>query len=569
MKTLLMFSLILFSACFTNLFSQNDYQNSGIGSSAFLVKGNSINFEFHQITGRKNGYTLQSNGSPQQLWVDLNNPEFLHAVFTNSQWKDPPFPDRTCLYFASTSGGNDWFELGPVPDSSRSGFPSIYGTSDGAAVITNHSSYFDQTTRTGLFVDTSPFHYQFTPYDPGAPPGVTTIWPRCIVAQNGNIVFASSGNGPDSNYVNTLDPTTGIFSGWIGFDGEQAEQYFLAISDNGKIGMAYNGQAPFNDGDVYYSESLDDGLSWSVPIKIFDRPDNQNISMGALRGVSLNFYGEEPCVVFEIVKQDFNAGVYYSRLPNEIHFWSPNINGGVSKSIADSNNVPFAPNLTSTEVFAPICRPVIGRSQNDNYLFVAFSAATSDVFVGTDSMTYFAGYFTMSSNGGETWWHPNKFTPDIPLLDWKYISIAHINPTIFNTTYINMILQGDSLESSPNPLFLSAKYFHTSTVFPIVHVEEGPFAIIDFKLGQNYPNPFNPTTAIAYQIPERSFITLKVYDVLGNEIATIINEEKPAGNYEVEFNSHSGEARNLPSGIYFYQLKAGNFVETKKMVLIK
>jgi photosystem II stability/assembly factor-like uncharacterized protein len=92
-----------------------------------------------------------------------------------------------------------------------------------------------------------------------------------------------------------------------------------------------------------------------------------------------------------------------------------------------------------------------------------------------------------------------------------------------------------------------------------------------FRLEQNYPNPFNPTTTIKYQIPELSFVTLKVFDVLGNEISTIVNEEKPAGEYEVEFNpnSHSRGSGNLSSGVYFYQLKAGSFIETKKMLLIK
>jgi hypothetical protein len=93
----------------------------------------------------------------------------------------------------------------------------------------------------------------------------------------------------------------------------------------------------------------------------------------------------------------------------------------------------------------------------------------------------------------------------------------------------------------------------------------------NFSLEQNYPNPFNPSTIISWQSPVSSWQTLKVYDVLGNEIATLVDEYKPAGKYEVEFNaaSHSGEVRNLPSGIYFYQLQAGSFVETKKMVLMK
>ena len=85
-----------------------------------------------------------------------------------------------------------------------------------------------------------------------------------------------------------------------------------------------------------------------------------------------------------------------------------------------------------------------------------------------------------------------------------------------------------------------------------------------FQLSQNYPNPFNPTTNLQYAISSRQFITLKVYNLLGKEIATLVNEEKSAGEYKVEFNGN-----NLPSGIYFYELKAGNITQTKKMMLLK
>ena len=89
-----------------------------------------------------------------------------------------------------------------------------------------------------------------------------------------------------------------------------------------------------------------------------------------------------------------------------------------------------------------------------------------------------------------------------------------------------------------------------------------------FKLHQNYPNPFNPVTNIQYQIVKPGFVSLKVYDVLGNEIATLVNEEKPSGSYEVEFSTGLIH-QTLSSGIYFYQLRAGDFVETKKMVLLR
>ncbi|MDR3628480.1 MAG: T9SS type A sorting domain-containing protein, partial [Ignavibacteriaceae bacterium] len=85
-----------------------------------------------------------------------------------------------------------------------------------------------------------------------------------------------------------------------------------------------------------------------------------------------------------------------------------------------------------------------------------------------------------------------------------------------------------------------------------------------FSLKQNYPNPFNPSTVISYAIPKASLVTIKVYDVLGKEIRSLVNEEKSAGNYSIQFNGD-----NLASGIYFYQMKSENFVQTRKLILMK
>jgi hypothetical protein len=92
-----------------------------------------------------------------------------------------------------------------------------------------------------------------------------------------------------------------------------------------------------------------------------------------------------------------------------------------------------------------------------------------------------------------------------------------------------------------------------------------------YSLKQNFPNPFNPTTRITYSIPKPSQVVIKLFDIIGNEIKTLVNEEKPAGSYEITWY-----AETLPSGVYFYQLQAvptgrqaGSFVETKKMILLK
>ena len=86
----------------------------------------------------------------------------------------------------------------------------------------------------------------------------------------------------------------------------------------------------------------------------------------------------------------------------------------------------------------------------------------------------------------------------------------------------------------------------------------------EFVLNQNYPNPFNPSTTISYSIPSSEYVTLKIYDILGSEIALLVNKEQTAGFYNVEFN-----ANNFPSGIYIYTLQFGNNMQSKKMILLK
>ena len=100
--------------------------------------------------------------------------------------------------------------------------------------------------------------------------------------------------------------------------------------------------------------------------------------------------------------------------------------------------------------------------------------------------------------------------------------------------------------------------------FPTMVEQKSPIVVSSTQLEKNYPNPFNPTTTIHYQIANAGVVNLKVYDVLGKEIATLVNEKKDVGKYSINFN-----ASHLPAGIYFYRLQSGEFVETKKMVLLK
>ena len=98
----------------------------------------------------------------------------------------------------------------------------------------------------------------------------------------------------------------------------------------------------------------------------------------------------------------------------------------------------------------------------------------------------------------------------------------------------------------------------------IVGVEVETILPTEFPLRQNFPNPFNPITTIQYSIPNRSNVVLKIYDILGNEVRTLVNEEKEQGVYTINF-----DANNLASGLYLYRIQAGSFIETIKMILMK
>jgi len=102
------------------------------------------------------------------------------------------------------------------------------------------------------------------------------------------------------------------------------------------------------------------------------------------------------------------------------------------------------------------------------------------------------------------------------------------------------------------------------TVEAATDINDKNITIDQYRLDQNFPNPFNPSTKITYSIPERSNVSIKVFDLLGSEVIELVNGEVETGQYDLTFNTN-----NLPSGIYFYKLQAGSFVETKKMILLK
>ena len=158
--------------------------------------------------------------------------------------------------------------------------------------------------------------------------------------------------------------------------------------------------------------------------------------------------------------------------------------------------------------------------------------------------------FTLQTNWGN-YSHCIKFLFDIPQFvdDEKFYSFA---PQVG----IIEMYGGDG----PQLLLDSALIIGSPT--GIIYEQQSSSSL--FELTQNYPNPFNPTTTISYSLHRACYVTLKIYDVTGREVKTLVNEEKPSGIYSLELNGN-----NLSSGIYFYQLRTNKFIQTKQMVLLK
>jgi endo-1,4-beta-xylanase len=138
-------------------------------------------------------------------------------------------------------------------------------------------------------------------------------------------------------------------------------------------------------------------------------------------------------------------------------------------------------------------------------------------------------------------------------------TLVHLNPLSAFTSFYWHVSAVDSMGASANSI--AAKFTTGNQVLAVERPNEVPQR---FGLSQNYPNPFNPTTELRYDIPERSFVQIAVYDLLGRAVSTLVNEVQNAGHYRISFS-----AANLPSGVYFYELKAGDNRIVRKMVLLK
>ncbi len=365
-----------------------------------------------------------------------------------------------------------------------------------------------------------------------APVGGDGSWTG-IDAANDNIMFASSQGLNMSRSANG-----GINFSNIAPPGNNNPTVFIApyklFIENGNI--IYAGR------NIIY-KSTDAGNSWATTNNGNVLDGNPALSMDiSYQNSDIVFVGTAPFVTRSGIFRTFDGGTTWDnitgtlpdRFPADIAV-DPNDDNVVYVTFYGFGTGHVYKSSNSGDTWTDI---------SDNLPDIPVPAVIVDhnnsthVYIGTD-----IGVF-VSTDGGGNWQDFNDGLPDaVQAMD---LNITSVNNVIRVMTHGNGAYETKLLSQIP------------------VHAGTVPSTVTDFNLEQNYPNPFNPTTNIKFQIAETEFVTLQIFDLLGNNINTLVNNVLSAGSYNISF-----DASGLPSGTYFYRLEAGSLIETRKMILLK
>ncbi len=183
--------------------------------------------------------------------------------------------------------------------------------------------------------------------------------------------------------------------------------------------------------------------------------------------------------------------------------------------------------------------------------------------VGFDSLEVFTWLWSQSRT---TLYAAGDWGTKVSTNGWVKFNVPldYISATTPDTAYIYVMLVSERDSVHIGSYFLIDDLAYEGTATGVAEQPQRAAKPTVFGLDQNYPNPFNPTTTIRYELPSTSMVRLSVFDLLGQEVATLVNERKDAGTYQVRFDGSA-----LPSGIYFYRLAAGDFVQTRRLALVK
>jgi len=545
------------------------------------------------LPGMSGFYDYHFNGE-QPHYLYRHSSTVMHAIYMLAEDSlNPTGPSRRTRYAFSSDDGETWDDLGEVPPAYRTGYPSVTAKSNGVALIGNHMlpippatgslttyNHYDAAVGTGVFTSVR------------SDPTINFIWPLVSLLTNGNILTVGmsyrGSAATDTPVVSIFNSTTNTFGPDIerltGATSNNNASMATAAGTNGRaihIVNAYRETGGnWGGGRIWMSQSSDNGQTWSPFSVVFNEQVIGNDSVTA-------FVNGATDVIWD------NAGNYYFvfnslgvTFVEHPRLWISK-NGNTPILIAGGYGSPInpIPEVSDTGVAAAgdafhngtLEHPCLSISDDQQYIFVGFAAMHRDDTLGGFRKAHIYYSFASLSNI-QNWAQPIRITNAGPnSFDERYVSIATRTPVANGQYTLYFTYQKDT---RPGSYIRDASLPVTRAwrVFRKVYDATNPIGVSgnsnmvrSYRLNQNYPNPFNPNTKIEYTLAKDGFVSLKLYNVLGEEVKTLVNDPQQAGSHVVDFT-----ASNLPSGIYFYSIEvkdlsgsARSFKDTKRMVLLK
>jgi len=552
---------------------------------------NSVSSSFRQA-----GYGYTSDGGQTWTFPGVIQPGIFRSDPVLDSDRDGNFyynsltntPEFFCDVFKSTDGGATWdngvFAQGgdkqwmiiDKTDSQGSGHAYAFWTSSYSVCF---PEFFTRSTNTGVnFEDCVTI-----PDDP--------FWGTLAVNSDGDLfvggsagfdfVVAKSTSAKNAGQIVTWNSTSSVnLDGSITFGGGPNPggllgQTWIAVDTSGG---PYDGNVYLlctvernsnpDPADVMIARSTDGGATWSLPTRV-----NDDISTSAYQWFGT--MSVAPTGRIDVIWLDNrnNPGTYLSAL-----YYSNSKDGGLTWSENEQLSDSFDPHLgwpqqnkmgdyfhmISDSTGAHLAWAATFNSEQDVYYsYILDSTSIVPVELTSFSATSKAGEVILNwTTATELNNLGFEIERSLNETDWSLIGFKEGSGTTSepqNYSYTDYLLDIES-----KVIFYRLKQIDFDGSYKFSDRIEVTVVPVEFSLSQNYPNPFNPSTKISYQIPINSFVSLKIYDAIGNELAVLVDQQKSAGEYEVEF-----DASKLGSGVYFYTLTAGDFIQSKKMILIK
>ncbi|MGE5811442.1 MAG: T9SS type A sorting domain-containing protein [Ignavibacteria bacterium] len=418
--------------------------------------------------------------------------------------------------YRTTNSGVDWELLneGLISDTLQENFtnPLPFGYYISSGVIADDGSFVVGTDSAGIFRSVDK--------------GKTWLSTNLTLPQIRSVVHDSLGNLFAASLKNGVYKSSNNGSSWaLTADGGLSNPEVYTLSCN----RSYVPRYGYDSTHMIQEDYCYAGTEWGI----YDYYINSNFWSPA--GGSNSIAAIEPLGSRDAVCSTPDGTVYLS--PGGWLGWEykSNVGGNVADLVRNNSDFVFA--VGSNGVFRSTNKGATWEQKNSGILDTNLISAATDkkvtLFIGSQS-----GDIYKSTDSGESWIRTARF--DYPV---RNILVENENHKIYAAVGARLFVIINN---------------------PPTEVNSSAIQDLSFLLNQNYPNPFNPATAISFSIPRRQFVTLKIFDSIGREVAALISEEKAPGKYTLQWN-----ASGLSSGVYFYRLQAGAYNQTKKLILLK